>query len=375
MVTPPNETIVVPLPAILTGEPEDSEVKIQVSASTVKLRQSVSSATLDWALTLPDRSSADRKLLRALKSRIQPSVEPTWIAELTTINDLADHANSDDSTVGAHLFERCLVGLNMLIDSYLVASEDYAIRTLRMESLDYFALVEFRDRFNRPLQFGGMLTLPKSTAPDSRPEWGPLDLGVRMRASIEHRRVKHPMDLVVKWHMRALYHSFIGGDYEMSLVALMVSAEALITGVWRTQQVDEGKDSGVWNSPPHFAEALKQISANFGDDWSSKKEGGPVADFWHDCYLARNEAVHQGSALSSDLLDVAIEAYLGLRSWIEQNCISQAARYPRTALMVHGSVGVSRNPTAWALVEKTLTDIRENNELAFWLPVDMPRVF
>jgi hypothetical protein len=294
------------------------------------------------------------------------------VAELTTPNELLDSEQANDSEIAVKLFLRCLFGLNRFLSAYLVASEDYAIRPVHMEALDSIALVEFRDRSNRSKSFGGLLTLPRATDPGSKPEMTEEDFALRLRTSLRHETVKHPMDRVITWEKRARFHSYIGGDYEMSIIALMVSAEALVTALWRTQQVDVGGDSSKYDNPPRFQQALEQVCRAYNDPWT-KGSTGPVATLWRDCYEIRNETVHEGALITHEILDVAFEAYSEFRQWVLERSLANSSQYPRTALMVHGPRGLAKDSAALADVAQTLGDIRKHDELAFWLPPDMPR--
>jgi hypothetical protein len=369
--TPDLLRVVVPLSGLRMGASSDTEVRIEVSE--VQTREVASAATLERLLALPDRSPKSRTLWRQMKSRLQqPSNRTAWVAELTTPNRLTDADQANDSEVAVKLFLRCLFGLNRFLSAYLVASENYSIRPVHMESLDAFALVEFRDRNNRAKSFGGILTLPRATAPDPQPEISEDDLALRVNTCMSHEMVKHPMDRVVTWEKRARYHSWIGGDYEMSIIALMVSAEALITALWRTQQVDLGGDSSTYDNPPRFQPALEQVCRLFGDPWTKGSQGA-ITTLWRDCYEVRNETVHEGALITHEILDVAFDAYDGLRRWAEKQTLDYAATFPRTALLVHGPRGLAMHPSAFEAVSNTLGDIQRHGELAFWLPPDMPR--
>jgi len=377
----PPERVVVPLSGYRLGEPDDTEVRVKIAE--VSARGLPSAAVVNYLLGLDGRAPADRKLLRGLQSRIQPSPTRAWVAELTTPNVLPGLEEANNSEIAARLFDRCLFALNRFLGAYLVAAEDYAVRPLRLEALGEYALVELRNAMGHPKGLGGILILPKATPPDSGYGLDDHEIAERLRTSMKHELVKHPMDRVVAWERRAAYHSWIGGDYEMSIIALMVSAEALVTAVWRTQQVDRGfqsddavnnqKDS--YSKPPPFRRALQNVADAFDDSWTRESSDGPVAALWRDCYAARNEAVHEGAYVTHDILDVAFAAYTGFRRWVEQKTLEFAPQFPRTAILIHGPVGLAQHPEALAHVTMTLEEIRRNRELAFWLPPDEPRRF
>jgi hypothetical protein len=70
-------------------------------------------------------------------------------------------------------------------------------------------------------------------------------------------------------------------------------------------------------------------------------------------------------------LDAALDAYEGLRQAVERLTLASAQTFPRTALMVHGPVGMKRADALSGAVADELERIGAEGEVAFWLPPDL----
>jgi hypothetical protein len=363
-------SVVVPMSAMRTGEEQDTVVRVAVGHVNEPGR--VSTAPLRYLRARRAALGRDYGRVASVPSRHTRSQEKVTVVRLTTPNVLPDSTPAmGNSEVGVRLFNRCIAGLNRFLDAYVVATEEPAARSVTAEGLGYFAAVELADEDGRPLRFGGFLTLPSATMPDFlHDDMGDEDLLVRLRASMTHEQAHHPMDTVVVWQMRALHYSQRAGDYEMALLALNVSGEVLLDSVWAAQRVDEGADSSLYDGRPQFTATLKRVARDLGEPWRRGSD-----DVWSvyvaDCYDLRNETAHEGRKVDAEQLDAALDAYEGLRQAVERLTLASAQTFPRTALMVHGPVGMKKADALSGAVADELERIGAEGEVAFWLPPDL----
>jgi hypothetical protein len=361
--------IVVPMSAMRTGEADDVDVRLRFGSIMSTRRTSI--APFDYLKSLPGRRDRSYRLPPTPSSKAATTRAPVTIVELTTRNVLPD-AKPDvkPGEAGVRLFNRCLEALNRYLAAYIVATEDHAVRPVSPEALGFFALVEFRDEDLEPLGFGGMLTLPRATTPASWNKLGDDEILARLAASMSHEAVRHPMDTVVLWQARARHYSQVIGDYEMALLALNISGEVLLDAIWDAHRVDDGRDSSLYEDKHQFFRTLKTVSADLGAPFHPDGSS-PWTRYVHDCYDIRNETAHEGRQVTSAELDDAISAYDGLRRYVEQRTIATAVRYPRTALMVHGTVGLRQAGVLHGPVAEVVDAIRAEDAAAFWLPHDL----
>lgn len=366
--------IIIPMSGMRTGEREDSEVRVRLGS--VVQDQITGTAPLKYLKSLPGRTGREYELLQQTGARgLRRTKHYVALAELTTANrmpdapDVSDPSGRTEAAVG--LFNRCLDGLNRLLTAYVIATEDPAVRPLSPEALGFYSVVEFRNDRREPAAFAGMLTLPRSTTPATFNSLRDEDLIKRLVTAMANESVRHPMNVVVLWEARALHYSRVVGDYEMSLLALNISAEVLLDAVRDTHRVDDGHDSSLYDKPDQFAATLKAVTADFGEPWLREQNQGPWAQYVRDCYEIRNETTHEGRHVSSEELDGALLAYYGLRRTIERLTLATAQCYPRTALLVHGPVGMQKAKALTGRVAEELAKIQGEGSLAFWLPPDL----
>jgi hypothetical protein len=120
---------------------------------------------------------------------------------------------------------------------------------------------------------------------------------------------------------------------------------------------------------------LRTVSAELGEPWKSKREDNGV--WWgylRGCYDVRNETTHEGRSITFEELDGALDAYEDLRRAVEDLTAATADTYPRTALMVHGPVGLAKRGALVGRVADELVVIQDEAEAAFWLPADLREV-
>lgn len=299
--------VVVPMNPLRTGEDELRTVKVEFAVTTRTGRSATT--PLDHLRSLPDRAGEGFALLRGVPTPA-PTDEQVVVVELTTEN-LLDPPGASTGERGVRLLGRCIEALDRVLSAYLVASEDFTVRPVAQEALGLLSAVEFRDNNGLPLQFGGMVTMPRATTPQGRASDAEALL-VRMDVAMQHESVRHPMDVVVLWQLRAEHYSQVAGDYEMALLALNVSAEVLVDAIWDAHRVDEGEGSGALEQRPQFMGVLKRVSTELGQPWDQSVTAGPFADYVERCYRPRNVVTHEGRRASSDDLDDAFEAYEGL---------------------------------------------------------------
>ncbi|MDT7537877.1 MAG: hypothetical protein QOI82_1462 [Actinomycetota bacterium] len=361
--------IVVPMTGMRCGESEDTYVRVRVGH--VSQEQRGSTAPFGYLRSLPGRTAPDQRPMPPPSARKMTVRRRVTVVELVTPNVLPDAApGTRDTEVAVRLFNRCMQGLNRFLGAYMVATEDPSVRQLSPEALGDFVLVELRDLDDEPLGSSGLLTLPRATRPEHFNALDDASLLERLGASMRHEGVSHPMDTVVRWQVRARHYSEVAGDYEMALISLNTSAEVLIDAIWSAHRVDESRDSSLYEEVPQFSKTLKIVAKELGRPWTSEPEN-VWARYYQDCYQLRNDIAHEGRQVNADELDAALDAYEALRAACVELTIATAETYPRTALLVNGSVGLQKAGALHGAVAAELAAIRQAKALAFWLPADL----
>lgn len=271
--------------------------------------------------------------------------------------------------VSTELLEYCLRALNRFLDVYLVATEDSAVHPVTIEHLGPEVVIGLR---TTRLGDNRELLLPNRTMPmrgeqSERPDHL-LALLPRLLRAEPHQ---HPIDLVRRLKLRA-DRLADQGEHEAAVIVLQSSAERLVHALHFLARVDAGADrqraEEMVDAP--FKRTLLQLADHIGGNWSLAG-GGPVACYWRDVYELRGRLIHGGRPVDRDAVANSFDAYEAFWTYVQQRTLAVRRRLPRTALAIHGAIGLREREALDAHMRALVATIVDaGEEFTFWLPSD-----
>ncbi|TQK69911.1 hypothetical protein FBY23_1677 [Nocardioides sp. SLBN-35] len=271
--------------------------------------------------------------------------------------------------ISTDLFNYSLRALNRFLAVYMVATEDSAVHPVVIEHLGPEIVLALRRRrlgANRKLILPNFMAPPRgmqSEHPDHL-----LGLLPRLLRSEPHN---HPLDQVRRLKLRA-HRLFDGGEHDVAVVVLQSSAERLVHALHFLIRVDQDCDrqSAEEMVDKPFKTALARLGEELGGNWQTKSNG-PVKTYWSDLYELRGRLIHGGHSAERDAVIDAFAAYDGLWRHALKQALAVRRRLPRTALALHGGIGLKEAGALDAFMRQFVTDIEGAGEdYTFWLPRD-----
>lgn len=179
----------------------------------------------------------------------------------------------------------------------------------------------------------------------------------------------HPYLKARQYRRRAENDRFMRGDLVAAIVALNTAAEIMLFDTYRLMLIDQGaqteKEVTDQVRSMHFSSLVKRtLPRELGGNW----QGPAVSAFWSELYERRNSTVHAGVApLESEVL-TALDAFDGLKNFLEERLLAKWKSFPRTLMCLMGE-DLRGSPLAAQLGFQAL---RENivGDWPYWLTPD-----
>jgi hypothetical protein len=172
------------------------------------------------------------------------------------------------------------------------------------------------------------------------------------------------------WFGRAKRAYDLRGDNADCVVNAQTAAESMMYDLLYMLLVDEGKpsveiDQIVSLDKPFKTLMTKDLPSRLGGDWSLEGKG-PVGTYWRSLYLLRNRVTHAGYSPTNGETSQAIEAYYGIREFVNQRLWRQNGKYPRTLLTKVGENGLVRRNWMSNGMRKRCAEFRAEPRPFYW---------
>ncbi|MEU9230761.1 hypothetical protein AB0D40_41410 [Streptomyces massasporeus] len=169
---------------------------------------------------------------------------------------------------------------------------------------------------------------------------------------------------------RAFRHE---GDYRNAVVQAAMFAEIILTStlslmLWEEQLHAPSIEKAVavfdFSRGGGLATRVKtEYAPRLGGTWDSTRPG-PIHDWAHAVAALRNRVVHRGYRPTYQETEAALAAADALPEFIKTRLAQRVARYPRTALLTLGELGL-RRLGGWSRANAYLTDPTQVPDLWF----------
>lgn len=335
-----------PASGIVASRQGEPLVKIASCSLSGKHDPFVPKTLLRFGSGLSGFDSKFDKAIKKVNRRAARTRAERWALLLGTENVFRGEARSQAHTATA-LLERCLAAYNDWLHYYRVGVEAMQPYPLTLENLAETVLVSTH-RPGSPPAWNGFIIPPGATSPRFHSNIDPSLWSQR----IARLRLMddHPIDVAISWRLSGERLTYYDGQHSLAIVCLQTSAECLLTAAWRCMVLDEevGMCVGPADSQdmerPSFRTRLDFVASALSDDaLDARDPAHPVARYRSELYRVRNQVAHEGRHVDVPEVERALNALDDLRSWLIERLLKSRHRFPRTALLFHGTVGLKAN--------------------------------
>jgi hypothetical protein len=298
-----------------------------------------------------------------------PDSYEQWVTIETPSGRLA--SESPDDT--AYAFHRGLEVLNTFLTVLELAESD---RRISRVSTHEIGAVVFRGALTREgnwIRLGDLVMHIDSYPFPLRPESYDA-LKRQMDSALQSLQGGRPFVMATLWYGRALRAFHLRGDYPDCVVNAQTAAESMMYDLLRGLFIDLGKPSKeiaakVKPELPFKSLLTKEIPPRLGGDWNLYGSS-PIGRYWNALYLLRNRVAHAGYSPNSVETELALEAYLNVREYINELLWKRNSMYPRTLLAKVGENGLVRRGWMSVKVQERCAIFKAEPRPFYW-PKDL----
>ena len=243
-----------------------------------------------------------------------------------------------------YTFHRALNVFNVFIESVMVATQDFRLRTVVAHDfrpgIVIGAITLRNGRWQHLTDMMMFPDFPQREAMLAKPAFPEAVF----REGLRRIQNNAPFVRSLLWRGR-VEDALRTGDSASAIVGLQTAAEAFLFDTYTMLLVDDGNSKQEIDqqlaSEPAFATLVKTLLKDkLGGHWDPTLLATPVGRYWEKLYQVRNDVVHRGFEPHFGHAEEARDAYVGLVDSVASRVREKARRYPRTLLALVGEEGL-----------------------------------
>jgi hypothetical protein len=280
----------------------------------------------------------------------------------STVFELVTPLIPSDDAQGAisDAFDRCLENLTELIQAYMIQSSD--VRTTVPSVVSLFPMIPFTARSPDGSWWGSLDFFRVNTWTRHFPvATGDLtkEQTTSMMISLSRMKRRDPTAVFALWARAATRSYWMEGDYSSTIIQAHISSEVLLDSVLLLMAWEEGVEPSVaaeWFDH-HLAKRVRTYyHSRLGGNWDTTLTTGPIGRWSHFVRLSRNRIVHSGNWPKRAEGLAALEANQALEQFLKDRVAAARDTYPRTALMLLGTPGLTKRGLLKGKINKFIAE-------------------
>ena len=364
-------------PVLVPNESTDGRMFVSLRAG----RRTVSVQRDRWEIDAAFEAAAgiigDGATKRPSQHRLtgQAPIEERDITVFEAVTPLVPSPRSGGVDIGKALneaFDRCLDGLNELLQAYSIMTKDWRVRPLARQTMAQVVPWGAREPNAAKPRGPGMFLVNEGDPMDAPAVPTLTDDQVRhvMMAVARARQgvVRgDPITNAAELALRAQHAAHVDADYPECLIWSYAWIEALLDAVLLMLAWEEGisaEESAEWQEAKLIRRVATHLPKRLKGAWNVRQPGTAMNVWERRVARVRHRVIHEQYRPSRSAAERALVASGEMELFIKERIAKASARYPRTALIVMGEPGLLRRDGVTPEVKRAIRDARESES---WL--------